>query len=67
MHWPRFELLLFTGCRKSEILTLKWEHVDFQRGCLKLPDSKTGAKVVPLVCPGPRSFPEFDFAEPYSK
>ena len=44
-------LLLFTGCRKSEILTLKWEHVDLARQCLRLPDSKTGAKVVPLGGP----------------
>jgi integrase len=44
-------LLLFTGCRKSEILTLKWENVDFERQCLRLPDSKTGAKVVPLGAP----------------
>jgi integrase len=44
-------LLLFTGCRKSEILTLKWEHVDFHRGCLRLPESKTGAKVVLLGAP----------------
>jgi integrase len=44
-------LLLFTGCRKSEILTLKWEHVDFERQCLRLPDSKTGAKTVPLGAP----------------
>jgi integrase len=41
-------LLLTTGCRKSEILRLCWEHVDWERGCLRLPDSKTGAKVVPL-------------------
>jgi integrase len=38
-----------TGCRKSEILTLRWDWVDFERGCLQLPDSKTGAKVVPLA------------------
>jgi integrase len=44
-------LLVLTGCRKSEILTLKWEHVDFGRSCLRLPDSKTGAKVVPLGAP----------------
>jgi integrase len=41
-------LLILTGARKSEILTLKWEHVDTERGWLRLPDSKTGAKVVPL-------------------
>ena len=40
-----------TGARKSEILTLRWEWVDFERGCLRLPDSKTGAKVVPLGAP----------------
>jgi integrase len=42
------QLLLLTGCRKSEILTLRWDWVDFDRRCLRLPDSKTGAKVVPL-------------------
>lgn len=44
-------LLLLTGCRKGEILTLRWEHVDLQRGLLLLPDSKTGAKTVPLGAP----------------
>lgn len=39
-------LLLFTGCRRNEILTLMWAHVDFERGCLRLPDSKVGAKSV---------------------
>ncbi len=42
-------LLMLTGCRKSEIVSLRWEHVDFERSCLNLPDSKTGAKVVPLA------------------
>jgi integrase len=42
-------LLLLTGCRKSEITTLQWAHVDFERGCLRLPTSKTGAKVVTLA------------------
>lgn len=41
-------LLIFTGCRLSEILTLKWEYVDFQRNYFHLPDSKTGAKTVYL-------------------
>jgi integrase len=42
-------LLMLTGCRKTEVLSLRWEWVDFERGCLRLPDSKTGAKVVPLA------------------
>lgn len=41
-------LLILTGCRKNEILSLKWKHIDFERSCLRLPNSKTGAKVVPL-------------------
>ena len=41
-------LLVLTGCRKSEILTLRWEDVDLERGALHLPDSKTGPKIVPL-------------------
>lgn len=41
-------LLLFTGARLSEILTLGWEHVDVEGECLRLPDSKTGPKVVYL-------------------
>jgi integrase len=45
------KLLLLTGCRKGEILNLRWEHVDFERECLRLPDSKTGAKVVYLNAP----------------
>jgi integrase len=39
-------LLIFTGCRRDEILTLRWEHVDMDRQCLRLPDSKTGAKSI---------------------
>src|SRR5262249_40608430 len=35
----------------SEILTLQWPWVDFEYKCLRLPDSKTGAKVVPLGAP----------------
>ena len=45
------KLLLLTGCRRSEILNLRWEHVDFEHQCLRLPDSKTGAKIVYLNAP----------------
>lgn len=41
-------LLLFTGCRLGEIMTLRWEYVDLQSKLLRLPDSKTGAKEVHL-------------------
>lgn len=44
-------LLLLTGCRKSEVLSLQWDWVDFDRSVLRLADSKTGAKIVPLGAP----------------
>jgi integrase len=44
-------LFALTGCRRNEILTLKWGYVDFRSSCLRLPDSKTGPKVVPLGAP----------------
>src|SRR6201999_232300 len=44
-------LLLFTGCRLREILHLRWEHVDIERGCLILPDRKTGRNTVILNAP----------------
>ena len=39
-------LLMLTGCRLSEIQTLKWDYVDLDNEVLRLPDSKTGAKIV---------------------
>ena len=44
-------MLLLTGCRLGEILDLKWDYVDFDESCLRLPDSKTGAKVVYISAP----------------
>lgn len=44
-------LLILTGCRKNEILTLKRAHIDSYHRCLRLPDSKTGAKVVHVGAP----------------
>lgn len=46
-----FRLLILTGARLREILHLKWEYVDFQRGLLLLPDSKTGRKAIVLNAP----------------
>ena len=44
-------LLVFTGARLQEILQLKWEFVDSERGLLLLPDSKTGRKTIVLNAP----------------
>src|SRR5690606_17776216 len=38
-------LLMLTGARSGEILGLKWDWVDLDEGLLRLPGSKTGAKV----------------------
>ncbi len=41
-------LLILTGARLSEILTLEWSFVDIDRKALFLPDSKTGKKPIAL-------------------
>jgi len=41
-----FRLLIHTGARLSEILTLEWSFVDKDAGALRLPDSKTGKKSI---------------------
>ena len=45
-------LLLLTGCRKTEILTLRWS--DYREGHLFLRDSKTGPRTVWLSQPAGR-------------
>ena len=41
--------LLLTGCRKNEIVTLRWDDIDRTAGEIRLPDSKTGARRIPLT------------------
>lgn len=56
-------LLAFTGGRKGEITSLKWCEVDCERGYLRLGDSKTGAKVIPISAPAREvlaSWPRFE-------
>jgi integrase len=45
------KLLVFSGARLGEVLGLKWEWIDFERGEARLPDSKTGAKTLHLPPP----------------
>jgi integrase len=45
------KLLLFSGARLSEILGLRWEWINLERGEARLPDSKTGAKTLHLPPP----------------
>ena len=41
-------LLLLTGCRKGEILNLRWSEVDLEAGELHLPETKTGPRTIVL-------------------
>ena len=42
-------LIMLTGCRSGEVLTLKWSDVDRKAGEFRLRDAKTGARMVPLT------------------
>ena len=41
-------LLVLTGCRRNEIMGLAWDDLDFEAGEMRLADSKTGARIVPM-------------------
>ncbi len=51
--WPysihAIRLLILTGCRRNEIAMLRWDDVDRTAGELRLRDSKTGARMIPLT------------------
>ena len=53
--WPAavaaIRLLALTGCRRSEILDLRWDDVDRTAGELRLRDAKAGPRMVPLTKP----------------
>ncbi len=42
-------LLVLTGCRRNEILGLRWDDLNFDTGEMRLPDTKTGTRMVPLT------------------
>lgn len=66
-------LLALTGARKSEISRLRWREIDLETGYLRLGDSKTGAKLIPLGAPAREVLAELpmvdgtDFVFPASK
>lgn len=41
-------MLLYTGCRRNEVLKLKWEDIFLEESYLRLQDSKGGKREVPL-------------------
>ena len=41
-------LLMLTGCRSGEILSLRWDYVDLDMGELRLRDAKTGVNFLPM-------------------
>src|SRR5262249_17900856 len=50
-HWQAtaaIRLIAVTGCRRSEILHLKWSEVDLANSCLRFGDTKTGVSIRPL-------------------
>ena len=51
-------MLIFSGMRLGEALGLRWEYVDFEGARLNLPESKTGAKSIPLNEPALRLLAE---------
>jgi len=41
-------LLVLTGCRRSELQSLRWRSVDLEAGCIQLERSKVGPRPVPV-------------------
>lgn len=49
---PMMKLALFSGLRKSEMLKLRWQDVDFHNGFIHLPDAKSGKdEKIPMSAP----------------
>lgn len=44
-------LLILTGARCGEVLTLQWDMIDWERGCAQLTDSKSGRRALYLPAP----------------
>ncbi|MEJ1929485.1 tyrosine-type recombinase/integrase [Nostoc sp. NIES-2111] len=45
-----FLMLLYTGCRKSNVQQMRWEQIDFQHRLWRIPETKNGQpQIVPLI------------------
>lgn len=51
IHAEILWLIAVTGCRRGEIVNLKWSEVDLEGSCLRLIDSKEGSSVRPVGLP----------------
>jgi integrase len=51
IHADILKLIALTGCRRGEIVNLKWNAVDLDGSCLRLAESKEGASVRPVGLP----------------
>ncbi len=63
MHVAIIRLLLLTGCRRREIVTLRWK--EYREGHLHLDDSKTGPRMVWLSSPARQILDEQPRATPW--
>ncbi len=63
MYVAIFRLLLLTGCRRREIVTLRWK--EYREGHLHLEDSKTGPRMVWLSSPARRILKELPQTSPW--
>ncbi len=51
LHGEILWILAVTGCRRGEIINLRWSEIDIEGSCLRLIDSKEGASVRPIGLP----------------
>src|SRR3546814_648616 len=51
IHAEILRLIAMTGCRRGEIVNLKWSEIDLEGSCLRLIDSKEGSSVRPVGLP----------------
>ncbi|MEI7605931.1 MAG: tyrosine-type recombinase/integrase [Rhodospirillaceae bacterium] len=56
--------LMLTGLRRSEVTNLRWCEVDLSAGCLRLGDTKTGGRTVPLSGPAMEIIAAFEPERP---